>query len=93
MKQYQRHPLMLGQLAQRCFDSGSTHVAWYEKRDIAFVRVARSWLLRKLTSKELIEYLETVIKKGDRYYYKYGSEDRPMVTTEIAVPLEQLGCR
>src|SRR5580658_4836207 len=32
------------------------------------------------------EYLETVDKKGDRYYYKYGSEERPIVATEIAVP-------
>ncbi len=32
------------------------------------------------------EYLETVIKKGDRYYYRYGSEERPMVTAGIAVP-------
>jgi acyl-homoserine lactone acylase PvdQ len=32
------------------------------------------------------EYLETVLEKGDRYYYKYGSEERPMATTEIAVP-------
>ena len=32
------------------------------------------------------EYLETVVKKGDSFYYKYGNEERPMVTTEIAVP-------
>jgi acyl-homoserine-lactone acylase len=32
------------------------------------------------------EYLETVEKKGDRFYYKYGTEERPVVTTEIAVP-------
>jgi acyl-homoserine-lactone acylase len=32
------------------------------------------------------EYLETVVKKGDRFYYKYGSEERPMVTSEITVP-------
>ena len=32
------------------------------------------------------EYLETVVRKGDRYYYKYGSEERPVGTTEIAVP-------
>jgi acyl-homoserine-lactone acylase len=31
------------------------------------------------------EYLETVEKKGDRYYYKYGNDERPLVTTEIAV--------
>jgi acyl-homoserine-lactone acylase len=32
------------------------------------------------------EYLETVIKKGDHFFYKYGSEERPMVTSEITVP-------
>jgi acyl-homoserine-lactone acylase len=32
------------------------------------------------------EYLETVNKKGDRFYYKYGNEERPLVTTEITVP-------
>ncbi|HEV3196839.1 MAG TPA: acylase [Bryobacteraceae bacterium] len=31
------------------------------------------------------EYLETVVKKGDRYYYKYGDEERPMVASEIKV--------
>ena len=32
------------------------------------------------------EYLETVIQKDGRYYYKYGSEERPMVAAEITVP-------
>jgi acyl-homoserine lactone acylase PvdQ len=32
------------------------------------------------------EYLETVVQKGDRYFYKYGSEERPMVVSEIKVP-------
>ncbi len=32
------------------------------------------------------EYLETVEKKGDRFYYKYGNEERPVVTAEITVP-------
>ena len=31
-------------------------------------------------------YLETVEKKGDRLYYKYGSEERPMITSSIKVP-------
>ena len=26
------------------------------------------------------EYLETVEKKGDRFFYKYGNEERPLVT-------------
>jgi acyl-homoserine-lactone acylase len=32
------------------------------------------------------EYLETVEKKGDHFYYKYGNEERPLVATEITVP-------
>lgn len=32
------------------------------------------------------EYLETVIQKNGRFYYKYGSEERPVTTTEITVP-------
>jgi acyl-homoserine lactone acylase PvdQ len=32
------------------------------------------------------EYLETVEKKGDRYYYKYGNEERPLAASEITVP-------
>jgi acyl-homoserine-lactone acylase len=32
------------------------------------------------------EYLETVVKKGDRYFYKYGSEERPMIAAQITVP-------
>jgi acyl-homoserine-lactone acylase len=32
------------------------------------------------------EYLETVSKKGDHFYYKYGSEERPVTASEITVP-------
>jgi acyl-homoserine lactone acylase PvdQ len=32
------------------------------------------------------EYLETVLKKGDRYFYKYGNEERPFVASQITVP-------
>jgi acyl-homoserine lactone acylase PvdQ len=32
------------------------------------------------------EYLETVQKKGGRFFYKYGSEERPLATSEITVP-------
>jgi acyl-homoserine lactone acylase PvdQ len=32
------------------------------------------------------EYLETVQKKGDRYVYKYGTEERPMAAAQITVP-------
>ncbi|MBB6143386.1 acyl-homoserine lactone acylase PvdQ [Silvibacterium bohemicum] len=32
------------------------------------------------------EYLESVVKKGDGFSYKYGSEERPVIATEITVP-------
>jgi acyl-homoserine-lactone acylase len=32
------------------------------------------------------EYIETVTKKGDAFYYKYGEEDRLVTATEITVP-------
>jgi acyl-homoserine-lactone acylase len=32
------------------------------------------------------EYLETVFKKGDRWFYKFGSEERPVTTSRITVP-------
>jgi acyl-homoserine lactone acylase PvdQ len=32
------------------------------------------------------EYLETVVKKGDRYVYRYGAEERPVAATTIVVP-------
>ncbi|HEY3279803.1 MAG TPA: acylase [Gemmatimonadales bacterium] len=32
------------------------------------------------------EYLETVVKHGDRYAYRYGSGERPMTATAITVP-------
>jgi acyl-homoserine lactone acylase PvdQ len=32
------------------------------------------------------EYLETVQKKGDGFVYKYGSEERPLISKQITVP-------
>ncbi len=32
------------------------------------------------------EYLETVEKRGDRFFYQYGKEERPLAATEITVP-------
>ena len=29
------------------------------------------------------------MKRGDRYYYRYGSEERPVITTRITVPYKQ----
>ena len=32
------------------------------------------------------EYLETVVKKGERYVYKYGNDELPVVAKEVTVP-------
>ncbi|MBI4500570.1 MAG: acylase [Gemmatimonadetes bacterium] len=32
------------------------------------------------------EYAETVVKKGERFFYRYGTEERPVVATRITVP-------
>ncbi|HEY1949690.1 MAG TPA: acylase [Bryobacteraceae bacterium] len=32
------------------------------------------------------EYLESVVEKGDRFYYKYGNEERPLLVSQITVP-------
>ena len=37
------------------------------------------------------EYLETIEQKGDRFYYKYGNDVRPMIATEITVPYKADG--
>jgi acyl-homoserine lactone acylase PvdQ len=37
------------------------------------------------------EYLETVAQKGGRFFYKYGSEERPVTAVEIAVPYHTAG--
>ena len=37
------------------------------------------------------EYLETVVQKGGRFFYKYGSEERPVTAAEIAVPYQAAG--
>src|SRR5207245_9448721 len=32
------------------------------------------------------EYLETVVKKGDHFYYKYGNEEGSVTTSVIKIP-------
>jgi acyl-homoserine-lactone acylase len=32
------------------------------------------------------EYLEAVTRKGDGFFYKYGSEERPAIATQITIP-------
>jgi acyl-homoserine lactone acylase PvdQ len=44
------------------------------------------WMHTSSAVDAIDEYLETVIKKGDTYYYKYGNEERPVDTSKITVP-------
>ena len=32
------------------------------------------------------EYLETIMKKGDGFFYRYGAEERPVTAAKITVP-------
>ena len=44
------------------------------------------WMHTSSGVSQLSFYLETVEKKGDRFYYKYGKEELPVAASEIAVP-------
>ena len=44
------------------------------------------WMHTSSGVSDLSTYLETVEKKADRYYYKYGSQQIPVVAEEISVP-------
>ena len=44
------------------------------------------WMHTSSGVSQLSIYLETMEKKGDRFYYKYGKEELPAITGEITVP-------
>src|SRR6266704_5040964 len=44
------------------------------------------WMHTSSAADAIDEYLETVVKKGDRFYYKYGTEERPVRESVITVP-------
>src|SRR5713101_1742314 len=43
------------------------------------------WMHTSSAVDAIDEYLETVVKKGDQFFYKYGNEERPVMTTVIKV--------
>ena len=49
------------------------------------------WMHTSSAVDAIDEYLETVVKKGDRFYYKYGNEERPVTTSVIKVPYKTGG--
>jgi acyl-homoserine lactone acylase PvdQ len=44
------------------------------------------WMHTSSAVDAIDSYVETVVKKGDRFYYKYGEEERPVTTSVIKVP-------
>lgn len=44
------------------------------------------WMHTSSAVDAIDEYLETINKKGDTYYYKYGNEERPVGLWKITVP-------
>lgn len=44
------------------------------------------WMHTSSAVDAIDEYLETVVKKGDQFYYKYGNEEIPVKTSVIKVP-------
>src|SRR5712691_5218250 len=44
------------------------------------------WMHTSSAVDAIDEYLETVTKNGDQFYYKYGNEERPVTTSVIKVP-------
>jgi acyl-homoserine lactone acylase PvdQ len=44
------------------------------------------WMHTSSGVNAISEYFETVEKKGDRYYYKYGNKELPVIAKEITVP-------
>jgi acyl-homoserine-lactone acylase len=44
------------------------------------------WMHTSSAADAIDRYLETVVKKGDRFYYKYGNEERPVTMSLIKIP-------
>lgn len=44
------------------------------------------WMHTSSAVDALDMFLETIVKKGNRFYYKYGNEERPVTTSVIKVP-------
>jgi acyl-homoserine-lactone acylase len=44
------------------------------------------WMHTSSSVDNIDDYLETIVQKGDRFFYKYGTEERPVTTARITVP-------
>lgn len=46
------------------------------------------WMHTSSEADAIDEFLETVVKRGNHYDYKYGTEERPFATADITVPFK-----
>ena len=44
------------------------------------------WMHTSSGADNIDEYLETIVRKGDEVFYRYGAEERPMRTKTVVVP-------
>jgi acyl-homoserine lactone acylase PvdQ len=44
------------------------------------------WMHTSSSVDQMDEYLETIVQKGDQYFYRYGGEERPVTVSRITVP-------
>ncbi|MGE3467709.1 MAG: acylase [Pyrinomonadaceae bacterium] len=44
------------------------------------------WMHTSSAADVIDEFSEKVVKKADKYFYKYGNEERPMITSVITIP-------
>ena len=44
------------------------------------------WMHTSSAADTIDEWVETIIKKGDRYFYKFGDEERQVLETQIRIP-------
>ena len=44
------------------------------------------WMHTSSAVDAIDEWSEKIVKKGDKYFYKYGKEERPLTTSTIKVP-------
>ncbi|MGN6392842.1 MAG: penicillin acylase family protein [Gemmatimonadales bacterium] len=49
------------------------------------------WMHSSTGADAIDEYAETIVRKGGRLYYRYGPEERPLVTWRIRVPYRTTG--
>ena len=46
------------------------------------------WMHTTSAVDDVDEYLETVVKKGDQFFYQYGNEQRPVTSRAVTVPFK-----